>query len=127
MKPFSITINGVIISKYISQSDLDSIDEITKEDLDNGFVWFRFPEKVINNERVIISLCFNHEALERISIYLFDDDSLQFSEKVERQILENNHNWLLGLGYTEGLYPWGEIWNTYDSKGGFSEIGIQYK
>jgi len=94
----------LLIEANLKETDAEKFAS-SKQDMQNGYIWYTLPEEQVNNTNVIFSLCYHLNKLERAK------DTEQF---------------LRSLGYPPNKYKWGEIWSIVDSKGGFAKGGIRY-
>ena len=101
------------------------------DDMKTGYIWYTLPEEKINETKAIFSLCYNHGCLGSVRIDLTDekyghgwDD---WSEEKEKLRARDTKQFLSDLGYPPNTYEWGEVWASFDPKGGFGTGGIRYK
>lgn len=121
-------------SKDLFLSSILKDKVIEKRDVSKGdgvYSRYELGRQKIDNDIFYVSLFFDNEKIEILSISLvIDDDTPSWSTwSEEREILrkELNNKWLYKyLGYPPYKYDWGEISSYYDSKGGFSYITIKY-
>ena len=111
-----------------------SLGEVCEvRDMGNGYKWLDIKNIKIENEYYIISLCFNEERLIQLSMVVNDgrfdlsSDWSTWSEEEEKEALQKYQNWLNRELGRKTNFHWGDVWAAYDSKGGFSSIGIRYK
>lgn len=105
----------------------------TLVDHQNGWQWLTIKNLVVDGQYVIISLGYCLNALQRIELIVSKDrfdltanwDS--WSEQRELTVLAALRAWLRNELGREGKFVWGDARATYDSKGGYSSIGIHYR
>ncbi|GAB3782930.1 hypothetical protein GCM10028818_39810 [Spirosoma horti] len=101
-------------------------------DRNNGWKWLTIKNLEVAGDYVIISLCFYADALKQIELIVsenrFDlsDDWHSWSERNELVILKKLRTWLRNELGREGKFDWGEVWASYDPKGGSSSISLRY-
>ena len=102
-------------------------------DMNNGWKWLDIKNIHIGDKYFIISLCFKEEELAELSIVLknnpFDLNPSwnKWSEKREKEKLKEYQGWVTQELGKKRNFKWGDVWTSYDSRGGFSSIGIRYK
>ena len=116
---------------FIESQKLGELQET--RDIGNGYKWLDIKNIQIDNKYLIISLCFKEEKLSQLSMVMNDSpfdlnpDWSSWTEKQEKEDLKKYQNWLNQELGKETKFSWGEVKASYDSKGGFSSIGIRYK
>ena len=99
----------------------------------NGWQWLTIKNLVVEEYHVILSLGYCANALQRIELLVAHDpfdltagwDS--WSEQRELEMLVVLRVWLRNELGREGRFAWGDARASYDPKGGYSSIGIQYR
>lgn len=122
---------GIIISRLLSEAEVQGLDGVKKNDMQTGYVWYSLPLAAINRSTVAISLCFHHGVLDslnmaRVDPALHGESWSDWTEEKERLRARHTEDWLHKIGYTPGTYAWGEVWAGYDAKGGNGHAGVRY-
>jgi len=128
---FSLSLpSGIRIEKNLTEKEAEAIAS-DRSDMNTGYVLYTMPEEEINETKVIFSLCYNQGGLESVRVNLIDekyghgwDD---WSEEKEKLRAHDTMQFLSDLGYPPDTYEWGEVWASFDPKGGFGTGGIRYK
>lgn len=119
---------GPLINRDLRES---SLENFARTDMKTGWVWFKLPTCTDSQIELQFSLAFFNGALRQITI-AHHDESLyghswnEWSEEREKLRVKNTAAWLEKRGFLPGSYPWGEIWASYDPKGGFGSAGVRY-
>ena len=114
----------------IERQELGGIQEI--RDMGNGYKWLDIKNIQIDNQYFNMSLCFKEEILSQLTMMINDNpfdlnsDWNSWNEKVEKEKLKKYENWLNQELDKERKFNWGEVWSSYDPRGGFSSIMITY-
>lgn len=114
----------------VSKMDLGEIQEV--DDLGNGWTWLRI--KNISNSGYFLnmSFAFKNQILKELSFivsdkrYASNSNWSDWSEQKELDDLEFYNDWLNKEIGNQREFDWGNIWATYDRKGGSSSIGLRY-
>lgn len=135
-KTGAITISDVITVKHndILENILLILGKETETiDHNNGWLWLKLTNVVIESRYLVFNLGFYHNRLKELSFVVnnskfeFSEDWAAWSEQGELDNLERYKNWLIQELGTQRDFEWGNVWAHYDSKGGSSSIGIRYK
>ena len=114
--------SGFQIEKNLSEKEVEACAS-DRQDMNTGYIWYTLPEEEIDETKVIFSLCFNRGSLESISLTLSDEkygqDWSDWSEEKEKERAKDIGLLLSGLGYSPNSYEWGEVWASFDPRGGF--------
>jgi hypothetical protein len=122
---------GIEISSELKEADVSVLPEVSKRDMKNGYVWYRFLPVTISGEVIAISLCFFNGTLKELSLGLANPDLYgggwnDWSEEKEKARARDTEKWLNSLGFNAGKYYWGEIWANYDAKGASGSAGVRF-
>jgi len=123
---------GIEISSELEELAVESLENLTKRDMETGWVWYDLPIGEIQGVEVHVSLCFKGGVLESISFALKDEQLYGSSWddwSREKEILrgKDTAEWLKRQGYEIGSHVWGEVWAGFDEKGGSGGGGIRFK
>jgi hypothetical protein len=121
---------GLRISRNLCESDVASLDGVSRRDMRTGYVWYSMPGVAVGSHKVTMSLCFRSGLLDSVSIAVGDADLgsswSDWTEEKERTRAKRTEDWLAAQGYATGTYSWGDVWAGYDAKGGSGSAGIRY-
>jgi len=122
---------GFTISKSLTEREISSVFHFQKDDMGNGYVWYRIPKTEILGKSLNFSLCFHDGILEFVSFCvvvpeLYNKSWDDWSEEKEKLCAKHTGDWLVSNGYKIGKFSWGEIWVGYDSKGGSGHGSVRY-
>jgi hypothetical protein len=125
-----ILINLNLDFDSVSKMGLGESQEV--DDKGNGWIWLRI--KNISNSGYFfnISFAFKNQILKELSFIVsdkrFDSNSnwSDWTEQKELDDLEFYNDWLNKKIGKQREFDWGNIWATYDRKGGSSSIGLRY-
>ncbi|MDW7690817.1 hypothetical protein R9C00_21335 [Flammeovirgaceae bacterium SG7u.111] len=123
LKPFSIL-------EAVENQHLSKQQEI--RDMGNGWVWLDVKNVKVRGNCFIFSLCFLNKELVELS-FIIQDNPFElnpswnsWNKQAEQNKLKHHQKWLKKELGNERDFHWGKTWVNYDSKGGFSSIGIRY-
>ncbi|GAC1372184.1 MAG: hypothetical protein NVSMB47_20280 [Polyangiales bacterium] len=113
------------------------------DDLHNGWMWFTLAPITEAGLRFSASLAFEGEALDGYRLSLSDarygtswDDWSEQGERARRDAHDSLLIAWLGAGERAPSpqgpelrydFPWGEVWSTFDMRGGSSSIGVRFR
>jgi hypothetical protein len=127
--------NGIHIRRGLKESEVAALQEflnIHRKDMRTGWVWYQLPQFEDAGMQVGISLAFLHGTLKELSVCDLNADLYgkgwdEMTEEKERLRAANTAKWLERRGYPPDRYDWGEVWASYDPKGGTGSGGVRYK
>ena len=126
--------DGPLINRELLESTVSELQKslnLQRQDMKTGWVWYRFPPCLNEDMTLAISLAFSNGVLRQVNIAhndgaLYGDSWNDWSEEREKLRVKNTVAWFTKQGYSLGIFPWGEIWASYDPKGGFGSGGVRY-
>lgn len=130
---FELTLsNGINIYANLKELEISSLENIRKNDMNTGYVWYSFEPCEVLGEKIHISICFYKGKCDSISLALYNPEKYgagwdDWSEEKEKACAKDTENWLAKIGYPTGNYSWGTIWAGYDPKGGLGHAGVRFK
>lgn len=133
MKEFSLNYpGGVAIARGLTEQALvAAVPNAKKRDMNTGWVWYSFPALSDEGMVVGISLAFFNGTLREMSCAhsdsaLYGSSWNEWSREKEELRVRNTTAWLKKKGYSLGTFPWGQVWASFDEKGGFGSGGVRY-
>jgi hypothetical protein len=129
---FKIVISDKLhLSSSTTEEDVACIKGMNKQDMGNGYIWYRLEPSDIDGEKITFSLCFYHGRCNSISLAIYNPEKYgcgwdDWSESKEKSCAEDTANWLNKIGFPVGKYSWGEVWAGYDPKGGSGHATIRF-
>lgn len=93
----------------------------------DGWAWYCLPALRDGSVAVAVELGFRDGTLQQISLY--HDDPILYgpgAKDKEHVRAENTRTWLRAKGFPVGVYPWGEVWTSYDPRSDFGSGGVRY-
>ncbi len=136
MLEFELTCpNGIHIRRGLKESEIAAVQDslhIQHKDMRTGWVWYQLPPFEDTGMQIGISLAFLHGTLKELSVCdlnaeLYGKNWDEMTEEKERLRAVNTAKWLERRGHPPGRYDWGEVWATYDPKGGTGSGGVRYE
>ncbi len=129
--PFKIHLPGnLLVHSKISEASLDP-HILRKRDMLNGYCWYDLNEQIIDNNKLLINLCFNQGLLECIHLSMSDDKYGtswdDWSREKEELRAKETENFIKKLGFIPGEYLWGKILVVYDEYSSSGYCKIIYK
>jgi hypothetical protein len=102
------------------------------QDHGNGFEWLTLHRLTFGGRPAHLSLCFHDNLLEQASwsVHLPDaetDGGWPTREAIDAEVAFVLRTLTDEMGIHAGLFPWGEIWSSFDAKGFIAANGLRYR
>ena len=113
--------NGIIVSPTLSQVSVSSKNDVIKNDMKNGYVWYSLASVYLKDTEISISFCFLNNNLMSFRIGLINKEKYggsswsDFSEVKEKQRAKDTEKWLNESGIKKEC-TWGRFSFGYDAK-----------
>ncbi|WP_155006394.1 hypothetical protein [Sphingomonas hengshuiensis] len=103
----------------------------SSRDHGNGFNWLHLRGLTFGGQPAHLSLCFHHNLLDRASWSVRlpnaeTDGDWPTRDAIDAEIAFVRRTLTDEMGISAGLFPWGEVWSSFDTKGFLAANGLRY-
>lgn len=129
--------SNITLRPFMSLSEFKNLDfatSLNEWNVGTGWFWYSFDNQKIDDKYFSFSCAFLKEEFQEVSFVFNDskvdkkDDSWEtWNEEEEIKKSKIFNDWLNSELGSKREFDWGNVWASYDPKGGSSSIGVRYK